>query len=162
MKKIFVVFGTRPEAIKMAPVIKQLKKKPDRFQVVVCVTGQHRQMLDQITDWFSIAVDYDLDLMRDNQFVSSITINALQKIEEILGVEEPEMVLVQGIPRRLLSAPLPRTTRKYRLVTWSRGSGPGTSTTPFPKRSTGFSLAISPTCISLRRRRQRRISSGRG
>jgi len=96
LKKIFVVFGTRPEAIKMAPVIKQLKKKPDRFQVVVCVTGQHRQMLDQITDWFSIAVDYDLDLMRDNQFVSSITINALQKIEEILGVEEPEMVLVQG------------------------------------------------------------------
>lgn len=57
MENRFAVFGTRPEAIKMAPVIMQLKKKPDRFQVVVCVTGQYRQMLDQITDWFSIEVD---------------------------------------------------------------------------------------------------------
>lgn len=93
--RIMTIFGTRPEAIKMAPVIIELKNNP-KFEVSVCVTAQHREMLDQITDWFKIEVDYDLNLMKDNQFISDVTASALRKIEEILSIEKPDMVLVQG------------------------------------------------------------------
>ncbi len=97
MKKIkaIVIFGTRPEAIKMAPVIKALRNRKE-FQVSVCVTAQHREMLDQVTNWFKIDVDYDLNLMKDNQFISEVAANALQKIEGILNIEKPDLVLVQG------------------------------------------------------------------
>lgn len=90
-----VVFGTRPEAIKMAPVVIELKSRKT-FNTVVCVTGQHRQMLDQVLDIFHIKPDYDLSIMKDQQSLFDITTNILKKIRDVLIKEKPDVVLVHG------------------------------------------------------------------
>lgn len=95
MKKIFLVFGTRPEAIKMCPLVNELKKD-QCFDVKVCVTGQHRQMLDQVLDTFNVIPDYDLDIMKNSQTLFDITTNVLNKIKKILEKELPDIVLVHG------------------------------------------------------------------
>ena len=95
MKKIMVVFGTRPEAIKMCPLVLELKKRKS-LQTLVCVTGQHRQMLDQVLDCFGIIPDYDLSVMKDKQTLFDITSNILNKIREVLETEKPDVVLVHG------------------------------------------------------------------
>ncbi len=94
--KVMVVFGTRPEAIKMAPVVKALRARPDRFTVRVAVTGQHREMLDQVLDFFQLTPDYDLGIMRHGQSLSDITCRVLKGLEGIIGEEKPEIVLVHG------------------------------------------------------------------
>lgn len=96
MKKILLVFGTRPEAIKMCPVVNELKKHPNSFEVKVCVTGQHRQMLDQVLTAFNVVPDYDLSIMKENQTLFDITTNILNKIKEVLEKEKPFVVLVHG------------------------------------------------------------------
>lgn len=93
--KIMTIFGTRPEAIKMAPVVKSLKNDK-QIDLKVCVTAQHREMLDQVLEKFQIIPDYDLDIMEDNQTLSKITSKILLKIENILKKENPKMVLVHG------------------------------------------------------------------
>ena len=93
--KILSVFGTRPEAIKMAPLIKQLEKT-EGLESIVVVTAQHRQMLDQVMQLFSLKADYDFDLMRHGQTVSSITQEVLHKMDPILEQEQPDLVLVHG------------------------------------------------------------------
>lgn len=95
-KKIAIVFGTRPEAIKMAPVIMELSKHQDVFDTTVIVTAQHREMLDQVLKVFKITPDYDLNIMKRNQTLSDITSNVLQGIEKVLLKEKPDMVLVHG------------------------------------------------------------------
>ncbi|MFH1347429.1 MAG: UDP-N-acetylglucosamine 2-epimerase (non-hydrolyzing) [Candidatus Margulisiibacteriota bacterium] len=90
------VFGTRPEAIKMAPVIKEAEKYPEMLQPVIVVTGQHRQMLDQVLRIFEIKSDYDLGIMEMNQTLTSIVIKSLRGLEEIIMRERPDMLLVQG------------------------------------------------------------------
>lgn len=95
MKKIMLVFGTRPEAIKMCPLVNELKSRKN-IQVSVCVTGQHRQMLDQVLEAFQVIPDYDLSIMKAQQSLFDITINILQKIREVLMKEKPEIVLVHG------------------------------------------------------------------
>ena len=95
-KRIMFVFGTRPEAIKMAPVINEVEKYPDIFEPLVVVTGQHRQMLDQVLRIFNIDPDYDLGIMEENQTLTSIVSKSLQGLEEINLREKPDMVLVQG------------------------------------------------------------------
>lgn len=96
MKKILFVFGTRPEAIKMCPVINELKKEPMFFDVKVCVTGQHKEMLNQVLNIFYIKPDYDLNIMKKNQSLFDITINILNKIKIILEKERPDIVMVHG------------------------------------------------------------------
>lgn len=96
MKKILFVFGTRPEAIKMAPLIKELEKYPNKFKNAVCVTAQHREMLDQVLDLFEITPDYDLDLMKPGQDLFDVTCNALQGLKPVLEKEKPDLVLVHG------------------------------------------------------------------
>lgn len=96
MIKVLSVFGTRPEAIKMAPVIKELERRRDKFISVVCVTAQHRQMLDQVLDIFSIAADHDLDIMRSGQDLFHITSRSLEGLKPVLEEENPDIVLVQG------------------------------------------------------------------
>lgn len=93
--KVMSVFGTRPEAIKMAPLVKQLQSAPD-MESVLCVTAQHREMLDQVLALFELTPDYDLNIMKPNQTLSMITANVLQGIEEVLVRENPDMVLVHG------------------------------------------------------------------
>lgn len=95
MKKIMTVFGTRPEAIKMCPLILEMKKRSN-LEVVVCVTAQHRQMLDQVLDLFGVIPDYDLDIMKDRQTLFEITTNVLNGMKEVLQKEKPDVVLVHG------------------------------------------------------------------
>ena len=96
MKKILIVFGTRPEAIKMAPVVKELQRFPELFNVTVCVTAQHRQMLDQVMHLFEIIPDIDLDLMKPNQDLFDVTVNVLKGINEVILKTHPDIVLVHG------------------------------------------------------------------
>lgn len=93
--KIMTVFGTRPEAIKMAPLVKKLNEDPD-IESVLCVTAQHRQMLDQVLELFELTPDYDLNIMKPNQTISMITANVLTGMEPVLQKEKPDMVLVHG------------------------------------------------------------------
>ena len=95
MKKIMTVFGTRPEAIKICPLVLEMKKR-EGLQVIVCVTAQHRQMLDQVLETFGVIPDYDLNIMKDRQTLFDITTNILNGIKEILDKEKPDVVLVHG------------------------------------------------------------------
>lgn len=95
MKKVMLVFGTRPEAIKMCPLVNELKSRK-KIQTVVCVTGQHRQMLDQVLNTFGVKPDYDLSIMREKQTLFDITANILGSIGEVLKKEAPDVVLVHG------------------------------------------------------------------
>jgi UDP-N-acetylglucosamine 2-epimerase (non-hydrolysing) len=94
-KKIMVVFGTRPEAIKMCPLVKELKSR-NKLDTVVCVTGQHREMLDQVLEAFSVVPDYDLSIMKKKQTLFDVTINILDKMRDVLEEVKPDVVLVHG------------------------------------------------------------------
>lgn len=96
MKKIAVIFGTRPDTIKMAPIIKSLSEQPEFFKVLSIATAQHRQMLDQVLDVFSIKPDYDLNIMQPRQTLATVTARTITGLDEILEIEKPDMVLVQG------------------------------------------------------------------
>ncbi len=95
MIKVMTIFGTRPEAIKMAPLIKELKSR-NEIECIVCVTAQHRQMLDQVLNVFNIIPDYDLNIMKPEQTLSDITSKVLKKLEEVINKENPNIVLVHG------------------------------------------------------------------
>ena len=96
MKTILLVFGTRPEAIKMAPLVKKLQSEPDKFKTVVCVTAQHRQMLDQVLHIFDIKPDYDLNIMQANQDLYDVTSRVLVGMRDVLKEVQPDVVLVHG------------------------------------------------------------------
>lgn len=95
MKKVLIVFGTRPEAVKMSPLVKELRKEK-KFQVVVCVTGQHKEMLQQVLETFHISPEYDLGIMKCNQTLYDVTINVLMGMKTVLDKECPDIVLVHG------------------------------------------------------------------
>lgn len=95
MKKIMLVFGTRPEAIKMCPLVNELKKRKE-LRIIVCVTGQHRQMLDMVLETFDVTPDYDLSIMKDRQTLFDVTTNILNRIKEVLEKVKPDVVLVHG------------------------------------------------------------------
>jgi UDP-N-acetylglucosamine 2-epimerase (non-hydrolysing) len=105
-KKVMTVFGTRPEAIKLAPVIRELKKYPGRFNLVVTVTAQHREMLDQVLRLFQIVPDYDLDIMHPAQTPFEVMARALAGLEPVLRKERPDLVLVQGDTTTVTAAAL--------------------------------------------------------
>lgn len=96
MKKIMLVFGTRPEAIKMAPLVKEFQKYPGQFETIVCVTGQHRQMLDQVLEIFDIKPDYDLNIMKQGQDLYDVTARVLTGMRDVLKETQPDVVLVHG------------------------------------------------------------------
>ena len=96
MKKVMLVFGTRPEAIKMAPLVKEFQKNPESFQTIVCVTGQHRQMLDQVLNLFEITPDYDLNIMKQGQDLYDVTSRVLLGMRDVLKEAQPDVVLVHG------------------------------------------------------------------
>ena len=95
MKKVMLVFGTRPEAIKMCPLVNELKKRQE-VRTIVCVTGQHRQMLDQVLLAFAVTPDYDLSIMKERQTLFDVTTNILERIKTVLEKEHPDVVLVHG------------------------------------------------------------------
>lgn len=96
MKKVMLVFGTRPEAIKMAPLVKEFQKRPTTFKTIVCVTGQHRQMLDQVLQLFEITPDYDLNIMKQGQDLYDVTARVLTGMRDVLKETQPDVVLVHG------------------------------------------------------------------
>ncbi|MBO7230046.1 MAG: UDP-N-acetylglucosamine 2-epimerase (non-hydrolyzing) [Bacteroidaceae bacterium] len=96
MKKIMLVFGTRPEAIKMAPLVKEFQKYPENFETIVCVTGQHREMLDQVLHLFEIQPDYDLNIMKQGQDLYDVTARVLVGMRDVLKEAQPDVVLVHG------------------------------------------------------------------
>lgn len=95
MKKVMLVFGTRPEAIKMCPLVNELKRRK-KLKAIICVTGQHRQMLDQVLSAFNVSPDYDLCIMKDKQTLFDVTVNILEKIKDVLEEIQPDVVLVHG------------------------------------------------------------------
>jgi len=101
-----LVFGTRPEAIKMAPVIKELQKHQQDFKTIICITAQHREMLDEVLELFAIKPDYDLNIMQDNQSLFDVITKSLLKIKEVLETEKPDLVMVQGDTTSTFSASL--------------------------------------------------------
>lgn len=96
MKKIAVIFGTRPDTIKMAPIIKEIEKETEHFKLLTIATAQHRQMLDQVLDVFNIKPDYDLNIMKPAQTLATITKNTIDELDQIFEKEKPDLVLVQG------------------------------------------------------------------
>lgn len=95
-KNILLVFGTRPEAIKMAPLVKEFQKHESEFETVVCVTGQHREMLDQVLRIFDITPDYDLNIMKQGQDLYDVTARVLTGMRDVLDTVKPDVVLVHG------------------------------------------------------------------
>ena len=94
--KVLFAFGTRPEAIKLAPVIKELQKDKKNFKVEICITAQHRHILDQVLDFFNIRADFDLDIMKQGQTLFDINIRILQGLEKLLLKQKPDLIIVQG------------------------------------------------------------------
>jgi UDP-N-acetylglucosamine 2-epimerase (non-hydrolysing) len=115
MKKILVVFGTRPEAIKLAPVIKALKFESE-FEVNVCSTGQHREMLQQVTNLFSIQIDQDLDLMKPNQTLYDITANSVLRMDSVIESFKPDVIMVQGDTTTAFAAALSAFYKKIKVA----------------------------------------------
>lgn len=96
MKTIMLVFGTRPEAIKMCPLVKEFQKYTDKFNTVVCVTGQHREMLDQVLSIFGVKPDYDLNIMKQGQDLTDVTARVLTGMRDVFKECKPDVVLVHG------------------------------------------------------------------
>lgn len=132
MKKVLVVFGTRPEAIKMAPLIKKLEQEPT-FQVKVCVTAQHREMLDSVLEVFKIEADYDLNLMRAGQTPGDITNKVLKGMEAVLEEARPELVLVHGDTTTTFAAALASFYQQIPVGHVEAGLRSGNIYSPYPE-----------------------------
>ena len=130
--RIMTVFGTRPEAIKLAPVIQQLEKNP-RFKSIVVVTAQHREMLDQVLDLFKIKPNRDLDLMRDNQDLASLTASIFTHLDPVLEEFKPDWLLVQGDTTTVMAATLAAYYRRIKIGHVEAGLRTGDKWQPFPE-----------------------------
>ena len=132
MKKVLSVFGTRPEAIKMAPVVKELEARSD-IESVVCVTAQHRGMLDQVLEAFKIVPDYDLDIMKPGQTLTHITAEVLKGIEEVIIKEKPDLVLVHGDTTIAMAAALAALYQQVKVGHVEAGLRTHDKYSPFPE-----------------------------
>lgn len=154
MKKILLVFGTRPEAIKMAPLVKEFQKDTGNFITKVCVTAQHREMLDQVLDFFQITPDYDLNIMRPSQDLYDVTSGVLLKIKPILKGFKPDVVLVHGDTATTFATSLATYYQKIKIAHVEAGLRTGDLYSPWPeegnRRLTGVltDYHFTPTEIS--------------
>lgn len=146
MIKVMTVFGTRPEAIKMAPVVLELQKHADRIQTIVAVTAQHRQMLDQVLDLFQITPDYDLDIMSQGQTLYDITTKSLMGLKDVLAKEKPDLVLVHGDTTTTFAGALVSYYQQVPVGHVEAGLRTGDIYSPFPeemnRKLTGAIAAI--------------------
>ena len=131
--RILVVFGTRPEAIKMAPVVKALQARPDRFAVVTCLTAQHREMLDQVMELFALAADHDLDIMTRGQDLYQVTSRVLLGLRDVLRQEKPDAVLVHGDTTTSTAAALAAFYEQVPVGHVEAGLRSGRRYSPFPE-----------------------------
>lgn len=146
MIKVMTVFGTRPEAIKMAPVVLELQKHADRIQTIVAVTAQHRQMLDQVLELFQITPDYDLDIMSQGQTLYDITTKSLMGLKDVLAKEKPDLVLVHGDTTTTFAGALASYYQQVPVGHVEAGLRTGDIYSPFPeemnRKLTGAIAAI--------------------
>ena len=133
MKHVLTIFGTRPEAIKLAPVILEFEKHSGRIKNLICVTAQHREMLDQVLRWFQIEPDYDLDLMRPNQHLAEFAGRALMAVSKILQEVRPDVVLVQGDTSTAMIAALAAFYQRIPVGHVEAGLRTGDRYNPFPE-----------------------------
>ena len=133
MKKILLVFGTRPEAIKMAPLVKKLQEYPEPFQTIVCVTGQHREMLDQVLRLFDITPDYDLNIMKPNQDLYDITSRILLGMRDVIREVQPDIVLVHGDTTTSMAAALAAFYQQIPVGHVEAGLRTGNIYSPWPE-----------------------------
>lgn len=153
MKKIMLVFGTRPEAIKMAPLVKELEKHDD-IKTIVTVTGQHRQMLDQVLDIFDINPDHDLNIMKQGQDLTDVTVRVLTGMRDVLGNDRPDMVLVHGDTTTSTAAALAAFYQQIPVGHVEAGLRTGNIMAPWPEEMNRLltgrlaSLNFSPTQLS--------------
>ena len=131
--RVLCVIGTRPEAIKTAPVVSELRKYPGRVEVKVCVTGQHREMLDQMLSLFGIRPDYDLDVMQDGQSLADVTARVLTGLEPVVAKEKPDWMLVQGDTTTTVIAALVAFYNRVRVGHVEAGLRTGNKLQPFPE-----------------------------
>lgn len=156
MKKVMLVFGTRPEAIKMAPVIKALRRRPDDFEVTVTVTGQHRQMLDSVMTIFNLKPDFDLDIMRPGQDLYDVTSRVLTGMRDVFAVNRPDIILVHGDTSTSTAAALAAFYAQIPVGHVEAGLRTGNIYSPWPeemnRRLTGrlATMHFSPTETSRR------------
>ena len=135
MKKVLIVFGTRPEAIKMAPLVKEFEKNQNFFNTKVCVTAQHREMLGQVLDLFDITPEYDLDIMKPDQDLYDITSNILLKIKPVLESFKPDVVLVHGDTATTFATSLAAYYQKIKIGHVEAGLRTGDLYSPWPEES---------------------------
>jgi UDP-N-acetylglucosamine 2-epimerase (non-hydrolysing) len=133
MVKILTVFGTRPEVIKIAPAIKELRKHPDKFICCTCITAQHRQMVDQLLKLFEINPNYDLNIMKEDQSLEYITVIVLTKIGEIIRKERPDYLLVQGDTTTSMAACLAAFYQKVKIIHLEAGLRTWNKLHPYPE-----------------------------
>ena len=138
MKKILLVFGTRPEAIKMAPLVKKLQEYPEQFQTIVCVTGQHREMLDQVLRLFDITPEYDLNIMKPNQDLYDITSRILLGMRDVLKEVQPDIVLVHGDTTTSMAAALAAFYQQIPVGHVEAGLRTGNIYSPWPEEMNRF------------------------
>lgn len=135
MQKILIVFGTRPEAIKMAPLVKEFQKHSDAFETKVCVTAQHREMLDQVLELFEITPDYDLDIMKPGQDLYDVTSNVLLGMKTVLTVFKPDVVFVHGDTSTTFTAALAAFYQQIRVAHIEAGLRTGNIYSPWPEEA---------------------------
>lgn len=133
MKSVLLVFGTRPEAIKMAPLVHEFKKHSERFETSVCVTGQHREMLDQVLDLFQIKPDYDLNIMKPNQDLYDITSRILMGMRDVLNEAHPDVVFVHGDTTTSMAAALAAFYQQIPVAHVEAGLRTGNIYSPWPE-----------------------------
>lgn len=146
MKTILLVFGTRPEAIKMAPLVHELKKHADRLLTKVCVTGQHREMLDQVLNLFEIVPDYDLNIMKPNQDLYDVTSRILLGMREVLANSKPDMVLVHGDTTTSMAAALAAFYQQIPVGHVEAGLRTGNIYSPWPEEMNRLLTGRIATC----------------
>ena len=135
MKKIIIVLGTRPEAIKLAPLVLALKAIPDKVDCKLCVTGQHRQMLDSVLELFGLMPDMDLELMRPNQSLGTLTAGAIEKLDAYFNEEKPDAVVVQGDTTTVFAASLTAFYHKIPIAHVEAGLRTGNMLSPWPEEA---------------------------
>ncbi len=135
MQKVLIVFGTRPEAIKMAPLVKEFQKHSDTFEAKVCVTAQHREMLDQVLDLFDITPDYDLDIMKPGQDLYDVTSNVLLGMKDVLTDFKPDVVFVHGDTSTTFAASLAAFYQQIKVAHIEAGLRTGDIYSPWPEEA---------------------------
>lgn len=162
MIRPLIIFGTRPEAIKMAPIVLDAEKRKNVFEPIVCLTGQHREMLDQVTDYFQIKSDFDLDLMRPNQTLASLTGRCITEVDQVIFETKPDFVLAQGDTTTVLATSIAAFYRKVPFVHIEAGLRSGDINSPWPEEMNRkvASIVTSRHCAPTERAKETLLKEG--